>query len=87
MSTPDATLSYLRQFAPGVLAAVRFDGGTGLVPDGALTDFVPHRHPGYLDASAAGGGCHPRIGVTGSCVSCWVDGRLEVRVSLFTCPC
>ena len=74
LSTPDATLSYLRQFAPGVLAAVRFDGGTGLVPDGALTDFVPHRHPGYLDAFAAAGDVTRVSALLGSCVSCWVDG-------------
>ena len=75
LSSLDASLSYLRRFAPEVLAAVRFDGGaevrslldgvtvlSGLyatggrkVPDGAPTDFVPHRRRGYLEAAAAAG--------------------------------
>ena len=44
------------------------------VPDGALTDFVPHRHPGYLDAFAAAGDVTRVSALLGSCVSCWVDG-------------
>lgn len=83
LSTPDASLSYLRQFAPEVLAAARFDGGTG--PDGALTDFVPHRPPGCLHASAAAGDVTRVSALLGAVCPAGSTGRAALR-DVFVAP-